>query len=104
VKTDLNTLLTTLYVHLDDRVLPAIGFSRDHSPGRKPALNDLELLCLLVTQHLLGIASDRKWLRYAHTHLKGMFPGLPRQSDKRCRNRDDEHVPGSAETVRQTLP
>lgn len=80
MKTDLNTLLTTLYVHLDDRILPAIGFSRDHRPGRKPALNDTELLCLLVAQHLLGIASDRKWIRHARKHLMGMFPNLPGQS------------------------
>jgi len=80
VKTDLNTLLTTLYVHLDDRILPALGFSRDHHPGRKPALSDVELLCLIVAQHLLGIASERKWIRYAHTHLRGMFPNLPQQS------------------------
>jgi hypothetical protein len=80
VKTDLNTLLTTLYVHLDDRILPTLGFSRDHHPGRKPALNDAELVCLLVAQHLLGIASDRKWIRYARTHLIGMFPALPQQS------------------------
>ncbi len=80
MKTDLNTLLITLYVHLDDRILPAIGFTRDRSPGRKPALNDVELLCLLVAQHLLGIASDRKWIRYARTHLRGMFPSIPKQS------------------------
>lgn len=80
MNTDLNTLLTTLYVHLDDRLLPAIGFTRAHTPGRKPALNDVELLCLLVAQHLLGIASDRKWIRYARAHLRGMFPNLPGQS------------------------
>ncbi|GAA5154574.1 IS982 family transposase [Microbacterium pseudoresistens] len=80
MKTDLNTLLVTLYVHLDDRILPAIGFTRDRSPGRKPVLNDVELLCLLVAQHLLGIASDRKWIRYARAHLRGMFPGIPKQS------------------------
>jgi hypothetical protein len=80
VNTELNTLLVTLYVHLDDRILPAIGFSRDHRPGRKPALSDVELLCLLVAQHLLGIASDRKWIRYARAHLRGMFPNIPKQS------------------------
>lgn len=80
MKTDLNTLLTTLYVHLDDRILPAVGFSRARHPGRKPALTDPELLCLLVAQHLLGIASDRKWIRYARKHLIGMFPNLPQQS------------------------
>ena len=80
MKTDLNTLLTTLYVHLDDRILPTLGLSRDHHPGRKLALNDIKLLCLLVAQHLLGIASDRKWIRYARTHLINMFPALPQQS------------------------
>lgn len=44
--------LTTLYVHLDDRILPTLGFSRAHIPGRIPALNDAELLCLIVAQHL----------------------------------------------------
>lgn len=80
MKTDLNTLLTTLYVHLDDRILPGLGFSRDRHPGRKPVLTDVELLCLVVAQHLLGIASDREWIRYAHTHLISMFPTLPQQS------------------------
>lgn len=80
MKTDLNTLLVTLYVHLDDRILPALGVSRDRRPGRKPALSDVELLCLLVAQHLLGIASDRKWIRHARKHLIGMFPNLPGQS------------------------
>jgi len=60
--------------------MPALGFSRAHHPGRKPVLNDVELLCLIVAQHLLGIASERKWIRYAHTHLLGMFPHLPQQS------------------------
>lgn len=80
MKTDLNTLLITLYVHLDDRIMPTLGFSRDRWPGRKPALNDVELLCLLVAQHLLGIASDRKWIRYARRHLIDVFPALPGQS------------------------
>lgn len=80
MKTDLNTLLTTLYVHLDDRILPALALSRDGRPGRKPVLSDIELVCLVVAQHLLGIASERKWIRYAHTHLRGMFPNLPQQS------------------------
>ena len=29
---------------------------------------------------MLGIASDRKWIRYAGTHLLYMFPALPQQS------------------------
>ena len=50
---DLNTLLTTLYVLLDDRILPGIGLSRTHVRGRKPQLPDAKLLCLIVAHHLL---------------------------------------------------
>lgn len=83
-----DALLTALYVHLEDRVLPALGWSRAHRPGRKPVLTDAELLCLAVAQHLLGIASERRWVRYARTNLVGLFPRLPQQSgySKRLRH------------------
>lgn len=77
---NLDALLAALYVDLDDRVLPALGWSRDHRPGRKPTLTDPELVCLAVAQHLLGIASERRWIRYARAHLTGLFPYLPNQS------------------------
>lgn len=77
---DLDALLTALYVHIEDRVFPALGWSRDHVPGRKPRLSDAELVCVAVAQHLLGIASERRWIRYARKRLAGMFPNLPGQS------------------------
>jgi len=87
VNTQLNTLLTTLYVFLTDQVLPDLGVSRDRRPGRKPVLSDAELLCLAVAQHLLGFSSESRWIRYARAHLRGMFPGIPHQSgyNKRLR-------------------
>ena len=77
---ELDTLLTALYVDLEDRVLPALRCSRTHRRGRKPALSDAELLCLAVAQQLLGLASERHWIRFARAHLAGMFPHLPGQS------------------------
>ena len=87
MNTQLNTLLTTLYVYLDDHVLPDLGVSRNRRPGRKPVLGDAELLCLAVAQHLLGFSSETRWIRYARVHLSGMFPGIPHQSgyNKRLR-------------------
>jgi hypothetical protein len=79
VNPELNTLLTTLYVLLTDRVLPDLGVSRDRRPGRKPSLSDAELLCLAVAQQLLGYSSETRWIRYARTHLTGMFPSIPQQ-------------------------
>jgi DDE family transposase len=80
VTNNLDALLTALYVELDDRVLPALGWSREHRRGRKPVLSDAELLCLAAAQQLLGIASERRWIRYARKNLAGMFPRLPGQS------------------------
>jgi hypothetical protein len=81
VTQDLNTLLTALYVKIDDK----IGGSR--SMGRPPLLSDSELVCLAVAQALLGHHSEARWLRFARTHLSGMFPYLPQQSgyNKRLR-------------------
>jgi len=88
VTNDLDTLLTALYVDLEDRVLPLIGWSRDHRTGRKPRLSDAELVCLAVAQQLLGFASERHWVRHAHATLRGAFPLLPGQSgySKRLRS------------------
>jgi hypothetical protein len=50
-------------------------------------LTEAELLCLVVAQELLGFSSESRWVRYARTHLPGMFPGIPGQSgfNKRLR-------------------
>jgi hypothetical protein len=73
VTTDLNTLLTALYVKIDDE----IGGTR--CLGRPPLLSDSELVCLAVAQALLGYHSEARWLRYANKHLTGMFPYLPQR-------------------------
>lgn len=80
VNQNLDTLLTALYVDLDDRVLPVLGVTRDHLPGRKPGLSDAELLCLTVAQQLLQFDSERRFVRFARSELRGMFPGMPHQS------------------------
>jgi Transposase DDE domain len=79
---DLNTLLTALYVKIDDE----IGGTR--WMGRPPLLTDSELVCLAVAQALLGHHSEARWLRFARKHLTGMFPYLPQQSgyNKRLRS------------------
>jgi hypothetical protein len=80
VDADLDTLATALYVFTDDVL-------RDHpeqlpprpAGGIAPKLSDAELLTLAVLQALLGFTSEHRWIRYAHTHLRPMFPQLPQQ-------------------------
>ena len=80
--TDLNTLLTGLYVKIDD-------YLGEHTrPGRPPKLSDAELLTLAVAQVLLGFRSEARWLRFVPRALPAAFPYLPGQSgyNKRLRH------------------
>jgi hypothetical protein len=81
VTTDLNTLLTALYVRIDDHLASRVR------AGRPPRLTDAELLTLAVAQVLLGIRSEARWLRLVPAALPGAFPYLPGQSgyNKRLR-------------------
>jgi hypothetical protein len=73
VHADLDTLVIALYVSIDELIGPRRG---RFGPGRPPKLSDAELLCLAVAQVLLGFASERRWLRFAHARLGHLFPCL----------------------------
>lgn len=81
---DLNTLLTALYVLIDDHVVTARS-----GRGRRPVFSDSELLTVAVAQVLLRFPGERRWIRHVHSNpqWRAMFPGLPRQSgyNKRLR-------------------
>ena len=72
---DLDTLLTALYVFVDDQILPA----ERRRPGRPKRLTDAELVCLAVAQVMLDCPSQARWLRFCYCRLGGMFPYLPKQ-------------------------
>lgn len=72
---DLDTLLTELYVLIDDHVVPPRG----RRAGRPKKLTDSELVCLVVAQVLLGARSEHHWLRVCQARLGHLFPYLPKQ-------------------------
>jgi hypothetical protein len=77
VSKDLNTLLTALYVLIDDHVVPPRT-----GRGHRPDLTDSELICLAVAQVILGYHKERRWVRHVHAdpELLGMFPDMLTQS------------------------
>ena len=70
---DLDSLLTALYVRIDDFLPKRCG------PGRRPRISDAELIALAVAQMFLGIPNDRKFLALARWRLLHLFPYLPKQ-------------------------
>lgn len=80
--TDLDDLLTALFVLVDD-LLP-----RRHGAGRPARINDAELITLAVAQVLLDCRSERRFLRLARKQLGHLFPYIPKQPgyNKRLRS------------------
>ncbi len=70
---DLDSLLTALYVLVDD-LLPART-----GAGRRPKITDAELITLAVAQILLDCHSERRFLRFARQRLGHLFPYIPKQ-------------------------
>jgi len=73
VHTDLDSLLTALYVLVDD-LLPA-----RRGPGRRPRITAAELIALAVAQIFLGCPSERRFLRLARQRLGHLFAYIPKQ-------------------------
>jgi Transposase DDE domain len=80
VTNNLDTLATALYVRTDDllKESPQLAPLRP-AVGMAPQLSDAELVTLAVLQALLGFTSEARWVRYAHAHLRHLFPYLPQQ-------------------------
>jgi len=81
VLADLDSLLTALYVLVDD-LLPVRS-----GPGRRPRISDAELVALAVAQVFLHCPSERRFLRFARQRLGHLFRYIPQQSgyNKRLR-------------------
>src|SRR6266850_1368118 len=69
---DLDLLLISVYCTADD-LLP-------EPPGNaRRLLSDAEIVTLSVAQVLMGLPSDRRFLRAARRQLGHLFPSLPSQ-------------------------
>ncbi len=67
---DLDLLLTAVFCAADDFLPKRPGNARRR-------ITDAEVITLCVAQAVMGIASDRQFLRAARRQLGGLFPLLP---------------------------
>jgi hypothetical protein len=88
----MDSLATALYVKTDDLLKgsPQLAPWRP-VVGITPQFSDAELVTLSMMQAMLGYTSEARWLRYAHAHLRHLFPYLPKQPgyNKRLRKAAD---------------
>jgi hypothetical protein len=70
---DLDLLLIAVYVTADD-LLP------EKPENARRSVTDAEVVTLCVAQAIMGIPSDRRFLRVARKHLRHLFPTLPGQA------------------------
>ena len=73
MRADLDTLLTAIYVLVDDFLPERSG------PGRPPKISDAELITLAVAQVFMGLPNDRQFLALAAYRLGHLFSYLPKQ-------------------------
>ncbi len=90
---DLDLLLTTVFCAADD-LLP------DRAKNARRRLTDAEVVTLLVAQSLMGITSDRRFVRVARKQLIGLFSGLVGQSGLHKRR---AHLSDAVELVMAAL-
>jgi Transposase DDE domain len=81
VRADLDTLLTAIYVLVDDFLPERRG------PGRPPKITDAELITLAVAQVFMDLPNDRQFLALAAYRLGHLFPYLPKQPGYNRRQR-----------------
>jgi hypothetical protein len=70
---DLDTLCTVIYCTADDLLPEARANARRR-------ISDAEVVTLCVAQAIMGIPSDRRFLRTARRQLGHLFPSLPGQA------------------------
>jgi hypothetical protein len=75
----LDTLATALYVRTDDLLKAEPELPSRPTVGIAPRITDAELNTLAVVQALLRFTNETRGLRFAHRHVRHLFPYLPQQ-------------------------
>src|SRR5438552_2307601 len=85
---DPDTVLTAVYVTVDDVYRAQFAPEKPIRPGPKPEVSDSEVLTLAILAQWQANRSERAFLRYARAHWRAYFPRLLNQGQFNRRVRD----------------
>ena len=75
---DLDTLIVTVFSHIDDLLVELFAGRRIRQRGESPVLSDSEVLTLEVIGEFLSVAQDKQMFEYFRRHYSHFFPHLAR--------------------------
>ncbi len=83
----IETLLTILFVHIDDGYQEKVQLWHSGRAGRKPKFSVSEVMTLMLAAEYIPYPSERQYLSYIHAHHSDLFPKLltPNQFNRRSR-------------------
>jgi hypothetical protein len=77
---ELDAFATELYVTIDDILIAEPGLAPIRPEvGIEPQLSDAELITMAILQALLGYANEAKFIRFARSNLRHLFPYMPKR-------------------------
>lgn len=84
---NIETLLTIIYVLVDNWYQSEGQRYMQGKVGRKPSLSDSEVLTLMIAQDYIPYGGERQYLGYLRANHQALFPDLLSQSqfNRRCR-------------------
>jgi hypothetical protein len=88
VELDLDTVLTAVYVVVDEWYRESLAGCKPVRRGKRAELSDSEVLTLAILAQSQGRRSEAAFLRYAVGHWRGYFPRLLSQGAFNRRVRD----------------
>lgn len=80
ISIDIETLLTTIYVLVDDWYQAEGVAWRAHQPGKRPVLRDSEVLTLVLAQDFIPYPGERQFIGFIQANYGDLFPKLVDQA------------------------
>ena len=95
---DMETLLTVIFVIVDDWYQVSGQQYLRGKPGVKPSFTDSEMLTLMLAMDILSYASERRFYKFIKANYHALFPNL---IDRSQFNRRARHLRWLLEKLRQ---